>query len=387
MYHKLKWNNKNNKCNKCNNNNLKILYLLICSILMFWVVSSSNSKELRRITLEELEADPYLMTGAQPFVLTGAMETWESLNKFQDLNFFIKNYPNTIVDHYPRNLANPKDKPYLQPMETVMQGFIDKYEEQEKYGDPSVPFEERYKHSQYIHWRMTLPEYQKIEEMFQPLPKFMKVDEVWMKKCFPDKQDDHDWPLNNFFRHAHWRIIVIGEKNSSMFLHADGFETATYVTQFVGRKRWMVCSPKEGLKFGRAGLHDLFHPETIDLNIYPHLKTIDCTDTIVKPGEIIYYPAHWWHQTLNLDTPTISMAGRRIDAHNYYEVAAGLKKKCNSEQYDIEKRWPGAAPILKEKVCKNIDKCHDIWELLWDTPITFLEAANDNNEIIKRKKK
>ena len=28
--------------------------------------------------LEELEADPYLMTGAQPFVLTGAMETWES---------------------------------------------------------------------------------------------------------------------------------------------------------------------------------------------------------------------------------------------------------------------------------------------------------------------
>ena len=221
MYHKC----NNNKCNNNNNNNnLKILYLLICSILMFWVVSSSNSKELRRITLEELEADPYLMTGAQPFVLTGAMETWESLNKFQDLNFFIKNYPNTIVDHYPRNLANPKDKPYLQAMETVMQGFIDKHEEQEKYGDPSVPFEERYKHSQYIHWRMTLPEYQKIEEMFQPLPKFMKVDEVWMKKCFPDKQDDHDWPLNNFFRHAHWRIIVIGEKNSSMFLHADGFD-------------------------------------------------------------------------------------------------------------------------------------------------------------------
>ena len=112
----------------------------------------------------------------------------------------------------------------------------------------------------------------------------MKVDEVWMKKCFPGKRSESDWPLNNFFRHAHWRIIVIGERYSSMFLHADGFETATYVIQFVGRKRWMVCSPEEGVKFGDAGLHDLFHPESIDLKAYPSLEHIDCTDTIVKPG-------------------------------------------------------------------------------------------------------
>ena len=104
------------------------------------------------------------------------------------------------------------------------------------------------------------------------------------------------------------------------------------------------------------------------------LEHIDCTDTIVKP-EIIYYPAHWWHQTLNLDTPTISMAGRRIDALNYDEVARGLKKKCSSEQMDVEKRWPGAAPILKERVCANIERCHEIWDLLWDTPTTFFEAA------------
>ena len=108
-------------------------------------------------------------------------------------------------------------------------------------------------------------------------------------------------------------------------------------------------APQKKAEFGDAGLHDLFHPESIDLKAYPSLEHIDCTDTIVKPGEIIYYPAHWWHQTLNLDTPTISMAGRRIDALNYDEVARGLKKKCSSEQMDVEKRWPGAAPILKEK--------------------------------------
>ena len=352
--------------------------LIIVCIILLNIIWNCSSKELQRITLETLEADPYLMTGAEPFVLTGAMVSWESLKTFQDLNFFIKNYPDTIVDYYPNNLAKTTDKPYLQKMHSVLKEFLD---EKPQNHEKHIPFSERYQHSRYIHWRMNLPEYKKIEEMFQPLPEFMKVDEIWMKKCFPGKRSENDWPLNNFFRHAHWRIIVIGEKNSSMFLHADGFETATYVTQFVGRKRWVVCSPKEGLKLGHAGLHDLFHPETIDLTKYPSLRNIDCTDTIVKPGEIIYYPAHWWHQTLNLDTPTISMAGRRIDAHNYYEVAAGLKKKCNSEQFDVEKRWPGAAPILKERVCANIDKCHDIWELLWDTPVSFLEAANDNNEI------
>ena len=35
----------------------------------------ASSKELRRLTLQELESDPYFMTGAQPFVLTGAWRT------------------------------------------------------------------------------------------------------------------------------------------------------------------------------------------------------------------------------------------------------------------------------------------------------------------------
>ena len=223
---------------------------------------------------------PILYDWGSTFVLTehGELDIIESFSRSK--LFQKKNYSRSIVDYYPKNLAKTADKPYLREMGSVMDEFVNVPTKE------SPNFEERYDHSRYIHWRMTLPEYTQIESMFSPLPKFMKVDEVWMKKCFPGKRSESDWPLNNFFRHAHWRIIVIGERYSSMFLHADGFETATYVIQFVGRKRWMVCSPEEGLKFGDAGLHDLFHPESIDLKAYPSLEHIDCTDTIVKPGKL-----------------------------------------------------------------------------------------------------
>ena len=121
----------------------------------------------------------------------------------------------------------------------------------------------------------------------------------------------------------------------------------------------------------------MIHPETIDHVKFPLAKHADCSDSIVYPGEIIYYPAHWWHQTFNLDTPTISMAGRRIDGHNFKEVSKELEGRCNSHQEDISKIWPGAAPILSKTVCQHIPHCSKIWQLLWDTPLSFMEAAND----------
>jgi hypothetical protein len=31
--------------------------------------------------------------------------------------------------------------------------------------------------------------------------------------------------------------------------------------------------------------------------------------TILNPGDVIYYPREHWHQTRNLDTPTIAITG------------------------------------------------------------------------------
>ena len=120
------------------NNNYIILFFHVILLILLLQICYCLSKELKRIALKELEGDPYLMTGVKPFVLTGAMDTWKSLEKFQDLNFFIEKYPNTIVDYYPNNLAKPTDKPYLQNMEQVMTKFMIEHQKTE------IPFEERY---------------------------------------------------------------------------------------------------------------------------------------------------------------------------------------------------------------------------------------------------
>jgi hypothetical protein len=342
------------------------------SIFFYTVVTIGSPAVLRRVTVAELERDPYLSAGHEPFILEGAMESWGSMELFKDEGFFRREFPESIVDFYPRNLHKSEFKPYLVPMggKDFANGFFLPDEGARGTGD------DFYSQSRYIHWRMHLSEFQEIKHLFEPLPNFMKVDETWMEKCFPGKTRD-EWPLDNFFRHAHWRIIIIGQKNSSMFMHGDGFQTATFVSQFVGRKRWIVCSPEYARNLYRAGDIDMIHPETIDHVKFPLAKHADCSDSIVYPGEIIYYPAHWWHQTFNLDTPTISMAGRRIDGHNFKEVSKELEGRCNSHQEDISKIWPGAAPILSKTVCQHIPHCSKIWQLLWDTPLSFMEAAND----------
>lgn len=61
----------------------------------------------------------------------------------------------------------------------------------------------------------------------------MLYDIDWMKQCLPSSFEAKD----NFFRHTQWRMLVIGEKHSGMFMHPDGINTATFHVGLHGRKR------------------------------------------------------------------------------------------------------------------------------------------------------
>jgi len=65
-------------------------------------------------------------------------------------------------------------------------------------------------------------------------------------------------------------------------------------------------------------------------------------------------------------TTGISMAGRRVDGNNAHEVYGELKQRCKHPGPDITKQWPGAAPNLSKRMCKNINKCRDIWVKMFE---------------------
>ena len=102
-----------------------------------------------------------------------------------------------------------------------------------------------------------------------------------------------------------------------MFLHQDGLYTITWQAQISGRKEWVLCDPApEFSQHVPAAGADAFHP---DLDKHPSFVNASCTSVIVKEGEILIYPPHWWHQTLNLEFPAIGLAGRLV---NKYVLAA-----------------------------------------------------------------
>lgn len=75
--------------------------------------------------------------------------------------------------------------------------------------------------------------------------------------------------------------------------HGPGFAEVIY-----GRKRWFMYPPHQIPRF---------HPNYTTLqwlvDEYPRLSTFDMPlECTVGPGEVIYFPDHWWHGTLNIDT-------------------------------------------------------------------------------------
>ncbi|XP_035405033.1 LOW QUALITY PROTEIN: jmjC domain-containing protein 8 [Cygnus atratus] len=75
--------------------------------------------------------------------------------------------------------------------------------------------------------------------------------------------------------------------------HGPGYSEVIF-----GRKRWFLYPPDKTPHF---------HPNETTLawlrHTYPTLppaeRPLECT---VRPGEVLYFPARWWHATLNLDT-------------------------------------------------------------------------------------
>ena len=333
-------------------------------LMIITVRLSVLALKVPRVTPEELDNNKLLQSGKVPFILTKSMEDWESRTKFNDLDWFAQHFPNAIVDYYPQNLATTDKKPFLRKMSGVLDEFrVRNPKPAQGWGQNG-----RSEKARYIHWRMTAGQWNKVKDLLTPMHSFFTTDIPWMNQCIPKKirnpknPKQVNWPMNNWIKHTHWKIIVIGEEDSGMFFHADGFSTSTFVFQFLGRKRWTLCKPDPHMKYmENAGIIDTFGSKE-HLSNFPKYAQADCSQFNVHPGEVIYYPSHYWHQTLNLDRPCISMAGRRVDGNNANEVHGELQQRCAHPGPDITKQWPGAAPNLSKRMCKNIDKCHHLWK-------------------------
>eukprot|EP01138_Halocafeteria_seosinensis_P004268 gb/GECG01004365.1/.p1 GENE.gb/GECG01004365.1/~~gb/GECG01004365.1/.p1 ORF type:complete len:707 (+),score=90.76 gb/GECG01004365.1/:1-2121(+) len=91
------------------------------------------------------------------------------------------------------------------------------------------------------------------------------------------------------------RLITLGAQHSGLFMHDDAVPLSAWQFQLLGAKTWLFCPPSEGKYIGSAQQVD---GNAWDPHSQPQFSLARCTNTTVFPGEIVYYPTKYWHQTL-----------------------------------------------------------------------------------------
>lgn len=308
-----------------------------------------------RVTAAELEANSTLMSGHLPFVVVGAMEGWSAMEKWRNLRYLSQKVPLEWVDYYKANMYSRNDKPFLFKMREATEYFLEPSE-------TGLP--------RYMQLRLGVNGWKELEkDLFKNgtegryLPGAMWGETDWIQKCMPDPKD-----VDNFYRVNQWNMLLIGETGTGIFLHHDHLAASSWQAHIVGRKAWVIC-PYDQSKFLSKMVLDLL-PWDPDYKRFPEFAKAHCGRVIAEPGDLLYYPAYWYHTTKCLDSPTIGLTGlmvgvedkrRDISFEVHKQFLLDLQKKCKAPGEDISKKWPGAAPPISPSVCAVLPACFELW--------------------------
>lgn len=114
--------------------------------------------------------------------------------------------------------------------------------------------------------------------------------------------------------------IFMGPPGSGFRLHVDVGHTAAWNAQLIGRKDWILFEPSSG-PLVYEGRVDAFAP---DLSRYPRLAEAQPYVCTLGPGDVIFTPSRWWHQTRILET-SLSLTGNYCNQTNLDVVLAYLR--------------------------------------------------------------
>merc|ERR1712028_127045 len=92
-----------------------------------------------------------------------------------------------------------------------------------------------------------------------------------------------------------------------------------------GRKKWTLC-PNTESKYLTTGI-DTNNP---DYRQHPEFANALCGQATVSPGELVYYPAYWWHHAVQLDTPSIAYTGALVGTELEYVSPQHLEGQTKS---------------------------------------------------------
>lgn len=203
---------------------------------------------VQAVTLEQLETSSELMRGSRPFVLVGATQAWPAHKKWAKLRYFRDIVPgDDVVDYYPFNLDRASHKPFLVPWAKLLQSegknFRMRTPSELGIKNGGLGLNAAYAGAPYIQWRLSRKVWDSLAQDIYPEVTFLRSDprvqdssaggQSWMTTFIDDGQGLSSAHLDNWWDQTRWRMLLIGQINSTMFLHQDDIETATWQAQVI----------------------------------------------------------------------------------------------------------------------------------------------------------
>lgn len=223
--------------------------------------------------------EEYLLPG-RPVLLTGVTGDWPARTKWS-FDFFRERYGAEPV-RISRGVRDGEPE-----VETTLAGYLDSFSRPAA-GKPfyltSWPF--RKEHPELLE-DFRMPDFLP-EDLIARLPEEVRPDLLW---------------------------LFMGPAGSGIRMHVDVGFTHAWNVQVVGRKRW-VLYPPEQTPLLYDGEVDAFRP---DLDRFPRFALARPLEVEVGPGELLFIPSRWWHQTVHLEDG-IAVTGNFADETCWREV-------------------------------------------------------------------
>lgn len=304
----------------------------------------------------------------KPFIIRNASSKFGWLTHKIDLDFLLRHYKNERIDFYPHNMLDEKVHPFYSSLEDAIRQLI---------GHPEDVYEtvDASEMGTYLQWNVIDDQVWKtlLDRARIKLPwGHIFTDHWWSNTCLKNIKN-MEYEVENFTStfnfNTHWKMLLIGEEGAGMFNHKDFLRTSSWQIQLQGRKKWHICSSLDDKKMYHAGEVDTFKP---DYKYFPKFRNVKtCTQFILYPGDLVFYPKDYWHQTLNLDTPTMAMSATIITSDCHVQVKQELQQECAGGNKVF---------VADEIFCGQLEKCYKIWENTFDPEI--IQSKKIKNEII-----
>ena len=120
-------------------------------------------------------------------------------------------------------------------------------------------------------------------------------------------------------------LFIGGPRAGFSILHYDLYHQHAFIAQVVGEKHFRVYAPRDSAYVYPDPQHPhvsrVPNPFEPDLAVFPEMARATPIDFVLRPGEVLFVPAGWWHVT-RMSEVTISAAWNTLDENTWPDFVA-----------------------------------------------------------------